>query len=139
MNPDPADFFPADYRTGRHNFVAACEGGGVDVVARVHPEKLGWDGKPLFLDTAVIGPRNAPRALLLMSATHGVEGYFGSGVQNGLLREGLAKRAPKDSQIVLLHALNPYGFAWDRRVNEDNVDINRNFVDFMHPPQNKPY
>jgi len=30
---------------------------------------------------------------------------------------------------VLVHALNPYGFAWDRRVNEDNVDINRNFVD----------
>ena len=28
-----------------------------------------------------------------------------------------------------MHAINPYGFAWTRRVNEDNVDLNRNFVD----------
>ena len=40
---------------------------------------------------------------------------------------------------MLLHALNPYGFAWDRRVNEDNADINRNFVDFTHPPENEAY
>jgi hypothetical protein len=24
-------------------------------------------------------------------------------------------------------------------VNEDNADVNRNFVDFRHPPENKPY
>ena len=29
-----------------------------------------------------------------------------------------------------MHALNPYGFAWLRRVNEDNIDLNRNFHDF---------
>ncbi|MGZ5961623.1 MAG: M14 family metallopeptidase [Rhizomicrobium sp.] len=139
MSPDPAEHFPADYRSGRHDFIASCEQAGVDVVARVHPNAKGRDGSPLFLDTAIIGPRDARKALLLISATHGVEGYFGSGVQTGLMREGLAKRAPKDSKIVLLHALNPYGFSWDRRVNEDNADINRNFVDFAHPPQNKAY
>ena len=31
-------------------------------------------------------------------------------------------------RCVLLHALNPFGFAWRRRVNEDNVDLNRNFL-----------
>ena len=139
MSPDPAEHFPAAYRSGRHDFIASCEQTGVDVVARVHPNAKGRDGKPLFLDTAIIGPRDARKALLLISATHGVEGYFGSGVQTGLMREGLAKRAPRDSKIVLLHALNPYGFSWDRRVNEDNADINRNFVDFVDPPQNKPY
>jgi len=29
---------------------------------------------------------------------------------------------------VLLHSLNPYGFAWRRRANEANVDLNRNFL-----------
>ena len=29
-----------------------------------------------------------------------------------------------------MHALNPYGFAWLRRANEDNIDLNRNFHDF---------
>ncbi|MBS0470087.1 MAG: M14 family metallopeptidase [Proteobacteria bacterium] len=135
----PEDYFPSDYRSGRHAFVTACEQAGIDVISRVHPEAKGRDGKPLFLDTAVIGPRTAKKALLLISATHGVEGYFGSGVQTGLLQEGLAKRAPKGTKIVLLHALNPYGFAWDRRVNEDNADINRNCVDFTNPPENAPY
>ena len=139
MTGKPEAYFPADYRTGRHEFVAACEKAGIDVVSRVHPHMQGRDEKPLFLDTAVIGPRDAKKALLLISATHGVEGYFGSAVQTGLLRESLADRAPKDTKIVLLHALNPYGFSWDRRVNEDNADINRNCIDFAHPPQNEPY
>jgi len=139
MTTDPSEHFPADYRQGRHAFVQACEHAGIDVVSRVHPGSQGRDGKPLFLDTAVIGPREASKALLLISATHGVEGYFGSGVQTGLVREGLATRAPRDTKIVLLHALNPYGFSWDRRVNEDNADINRNCVDFAHPPANEPY
>jgi hypothetical protein len=30
--------------------------------------------------------------------------------------------------IVFVHALNPYGFRTHRRVNEDNIDINRNFL-----------
>ena len=30
---------------------------------------------------------------------------------------------------MLAHALNPYGFAWRRRANERNVDLNRNFLD----------
>ncbi|MEJ0040736.1 MAG: DUF2817 domain-containing protein [Rhizomicrobium sp.] len=139
MTTDASEHFPADYRRGRHAFVQACEQAGIDVVSRVHPGIEGRDGKPLFLDTAVIGPREATKALLLISATHGVEGYFGSGVQTGLMREGLATRAPADTKIVLLHALNPYGFSWDRRVNEDNADINRNCVDFAHPPANEPY
>ena len=139
MTADPSEHFPSDYRQARHDFVHACEQAGIDVVARVHPSVAGRDGKPLFLDTAVIGPRNATKALLTISATHGVEGYFGSGVQTGLMREGLATRAPADTKIVLLHALNPYGFSWDRRVNEDNADINRNCVDFAHPPANEPY
>src|SRR5258708_23687988 len=108
MSLDPAEHFPADYRVGRHHFIAACEQTGIDVIARVHPKAGGRDGKPLFLDTAIIGPRDARMALLLISATHGVEGYFGSGVQTGLMREGLAKRAPRNCKILLLHALNPY-------------------------------
>src|ERR1700759_4761075 len=111
MSAHPEEHFPADYRSGRHDFIAACEQAGVDVVARVHPEMKGRDGKPLVLDTAVVGPRDAKKALLLMSATHGVEGYFGSGVQTGLMREGLAGRVPKGTKIVLPHALNPYGFS----------------------------
>jgi hypothetical protein len=131
------DHFPSDYRGARAAFLKACKAAELGTTARVHPDMKGRDGKPLFLDTAVIGNREADTALLMISATHGVEGYFGSGVQTGLLRQGL--KAPEGAKIVLLHALNPYGFAWDRRVNEDNADINRNFVNHASPPVNAAY
>ena len=133
----PESYFPADYRQGRRNFIAACEKVRADSIARVHPAAKGPDGKPLFIDSVALGPRGARKALLLIAGTHGVEGYFGSGVQNGLLREGLTP--PPGCRIVLVHALNPYGFAWNRRVNEDNVDLNRNFIDYASPPENPGY
>jgi predicted deacylase len=135
----PAEHFPSDYRSARAAFIEACEAGGLGVTSRLHPNAQGIDGKSLFLDTTVIGAREAKSALLLISGTHGVEGYFGSGLQTGLLREGLAERAPTGGKIVLLHALNPFGFSWDRRVNEDNADVNRNFVDHTNPPANDAY
>jgi len=135
--PSPESYFPADYRQARKAFIAACEKAGIDSIARVHPSAKGPDGKPLFIDSAALGPRHAKKALLLIAGTHGVEGYFGSAAQSGLLRQGLAP--PAGARVVLVHALNPYGFAWDRRVNEDNVDLNRNYVDHAHPPDNPDY
>jgi hypothetical protein len=39
-----------------------------------------------------------------------------------------------------MHAVNPHGFAWLRRVTEENVDLNRNWVDFGQPlPANPGY
>jgi hypothetical protein len=37
-------------------------------------------------------------------------------------------RPPEGAAVVLIHALNPFGFAWQRRFNEENVDLNRNFL-----------
>ncbi len=139
MNQGSQIHFPQDYRQGRHNFVAACEAAGAEVVTRVHPSAQGPDGKPLFIDCGLTGSRHAKKALMLISGTHGVEGAFGSGALTGLLRGGLVARLPADTRLVMIHALNPYGFAWDRRVNEDNIDLNRNFVDHSKPPANALY
>lgn len=135
----PNEHFPADYRQARANFFAACEAADLGVTSRLHPGQMGADGKPLFIDVTTIGPREAASAMLLISGTHGVEGYFGSGIQTGLLREGLAQKVPEGTKLVILHALNPFGFSWNRRVNEDNADVNRNFVDFANPPGNDAY
>ena len=44
-------------------------------------------------------------------------------------------------QVLFVHALNPYGFSHLMRVNEDNVDLNRNFVHSFNEAKNinKPY
>jgi predicted deacylase len=77
--------------------------------------------------------------LLVSSGTHGVEGFCGSGCQNALLESPLLQSLPADMAVVLVHAINPHGFAHLRRVNEDNVDCNRNFVRHGSQPFNKAY
>jgi len=134
-----ADSFSADYAQARTKFCeeAAAAGGTLDRI--VHPEKAP-DGGDLSTDTAWFGPRNAERVLVTISATHGVEGFCGSGAQVDWLRRGEAKSLPSGVAVLLIHAINPYGFAWLRRVTEDNVDLNRNWIDFAAPlPANPGY
>ena len=64
--------------------------------------------------------------LLHSCGLHGVEGFAGSAVQLAVLER--APAVPAGCAIVLAHVLNPYGMAWLRRVNENNVDLNRNFL-----------
>jgi hypothetical protein len=76
----------------------------------------------------------------MVSGTHGIEGYCGSGAQVDWLRRGEAAQLRPGQAVLLVHALNPYGFAWSRRVTHENVDLNRNFVDFGAPlPANPEY
>jgi hypothetical protein len=112
MKPDPQSSFPTDYRRARQAFIAACEDHGIDVISRVNPQAKGPDGAPLFLDVAATGPRDARKALILLSGVRGVDGPFGSAVQTRLIRAGVAP--PPDTRLVMIHALNPFGFAWNR-------------------------
>ena len=83
-------------------------------------------------------PAIPPRAglLILWSATHGIEGYCGSGCQTAYLHDDAFMRKLDETRtaVLFVHALNPYGFSYGRRVNEDNADLNRNFRDFSSPP-----
>lgn len=134
-----AQYFPASYDEGRANFREAAQAEGFKTQAYANPTK-GPQGQELTTDVCWIGPRDAERVLVAMSATHGNEGYCGSGVQNAWLREGLYKEVPEGTAQLLIHAVNPSGFAWVRRVTEENVDMNRNFVDFTGPlPENSGY
>ena len=123
-------YFSASYTEAREKFLAACSRRSLDVDSRLNPNAKGANGEDLYMDVAFIGARNARRLLFLMSGTHGVEGYCGSGAQIGLLEEGYFVDLPADIGVVIVHAMNPYGFSHDRRVNENNVDLNRNFLDF---------
>jgi len=89
------------------------------------------------MDLAAFGPVDAAALAIVVSGTHGVEGFCGSAIQTHWLTHH-ADRMPDDVRIVWLHALNPHGFAWVRRVNEDNVDLNRNFIDWTQPPPVNP-
>lgn len=118
MAPDPQNPFPTDYRSARRAFIAACEGRGVDVISRVHPKAKGPDGAPLFLDMAALGKRHASRALLLLSGISGAGAAFGSATQARLMRMGIMP--PPGARLVMVHAVNPFGFAWNMAGDEND-------------------
>jgi len=126
------DCFSKTYAEARSKFLDACAEVGAVVTSFPNPA-AGADGKPLCADVARAGPENAEAILITCSGTHGVEGFCGSGVQVGTFRLGLKRFLTGRQAIVAIHAINPYGFSWLRRVNEDNVDLNRNFVDHSKP------
>ena len=119
------DYFSEDYRTARDRFrLSVAEAGG-----RVHSLPLAAkspDGDDLTIDVGWFGAESPKRALLHVSGIHGVEAFAGSAIQLRLI-EGLSA-VPEDTAIVFVHVLNPYGMAWLRRFNENNVDLNRNFL-----------
>ncbi len=131
--------FSDTYAEARDKFRNAAIGAGAHLSSYAHPER-GPDGGDLTTDVAWIGPADARGVLVLVSGTHGVEGHCGSGAQIDWLRRGEAARLGPDLAVLLVHAINPYGFAWSRRVTHENVDLNRNFIDFTRPlPENPEY
>ena len=138
---DPVAAFARDYAQARAKFLAACADRGLVVETHEHPVERGPAGESLAVDVAVLGPAAAPAALLLTSATHGVEGFCGSGCQVALLRDAAfaAYVERRGVAVVLVHALNPWGFAHLARTTEDNVDLNRNFREFAGAARNDAY
>ena len=124
-----ADSFSSSYSEAREKFQEAVAAAGCNAESFKHP-CFGPGGEKLAADAAWFGPSDASRVLVLISGTHGVEGYCGSGAQVDWLRREEFKLLPADMGVLMIYAINPYGFAWMRRVNEDNVDVNRNWVDF---------
>jgi len=102
----------------------------------------GPQGEQLITDTVWIGPENASRVLVLIAGTHGIEGFAGSAVQLDMLNllvEGLID-IPDHTAVLMVHALTPWGYAWQRRCDAKGVDLNRNVIDFSRSlPENKAY
>lgn len=120
--------FPADYRASRVAFVDSCRTSGARIESFEHP-LIGSAGTAVATDVASFGQPDATRVLIVVCGTHGVEGLCGAGMQLGLLHRGFCKNLDPAVRLVLVHALNPHGFLDLRRTNENNVDLNRNFLD----------
>lgn len=133
-----AAFFSADYATARQRFRAEASRLGIPLASHAIATP-GPHGESLSIDVATIGAARCRRVLVLSSGLHGVEGFFGSAVQLAWLAQfAAAAELPKEPRVVLVHALNPFGFAWLRRWNENNVDLNRNFLsdrEFLASPE----
>ncbi len=105
--------FSRDYAEARSRFreaTSAHEAGTIEI------------GDDLSIDWAWVGPSDAPRVILYTSGLHGIEGFGGGAAQLETLALG------SDVATMYVHGLNPHGWRHLRRVNENNVDLNRNFL-----------
>jgi len=119
------DYFSKSYASARSRFIAAACAAGASI-DELNLDVMGPDGLPLATEIAWLGSEQPERVVIHSSGIHGVEGFAGSAVQLALLSSEI--NIPDDGALILVHCLNPYGMAWLRRFNENNVDLNRNFI-----------
>lgn len=132
--------FSATYAEARGKFLDAARNAGATLAQYEHPTHKGPEGEGLYLDVAILGRTDAPNVMVVGCGTHGIEGFSGSAAQTSWMEGGGAKLLPPDTSVVFLHGHNPWGFAHRQRVTEENVDLNRNFVDHSRAhPENPGY
>ena len=122
-NENDALAFSGNFVQARQRFLAAAGDCGIATLA-FPISAQGAQGEDLSMDVAVVGDKDPQNIILLTSGIHGVEGFLGSAVQTAWLQKVGSNQMPLGrTAVVLVHALNPYGFSWIRRANENNVDL----------------
>ncbi len=129
--------WPADYFASRARFVELARGGGARTDSRC-VDAVGPRGESLSVDIATIGPRRTDHLIVITSGVHGVEGFLGAAIQHAVLRRLGERALPDGVGVALIHAVNPWGFAHLRRVDDRNVDVNRNFIGASVPEPASP-
>lgn len=121
--------FASDYKGSRQRFVQLAQDAGAALTSYpVGGRSPG--GEALTIDIAELSGQlplsRAHAVLVVISGVHGSEGRVGSAIQQELL--AARPQLPEGCALMLVHALNPFGMANERRSNAQNVDLNRNFT-----------
>jgi hypothetical protein len=146
---DDGAYFSGDYFSARVRFRDAVSRAGGNLTALAIAAK-GPGDEELTIDVGWFGVDDPKRAFVHSAGVHGVEAFAGAAIQLQWLDQDIGD-VPEDGAIVLVHVVNPHGMSWLRRVNEQNVDLNRNCLtpdeayagapdgydavnDFLNPP-----
>ncbi len=129
INSDNLKYFHESYNKSRQAFLTAVHEAGRkfnNIELSEFRVSSNVDTN-LIMDLCYIPPQqDTNRLLVLISGTHGIEGYTGSAIQQMFLNDILNEEIANDMAILLIHAYNPYGFKYYRKATEFNVDLNRN-------------
>jgi len=130
VKPLTLNYFYESYDENRDRFVNLSlslknQFKGVEISRRLVPSKVDTD---LSIDTVYIPAQRKPEKIIIMtSGVHGIEGFTGSAIQRYFMREVLDSNELEGIGVLIIHAVNPYGYKYGRRVSENNIDMNRNF------------
>ena len=83
----------------------------------------------LYIDNFYIPAEKENKNLIVLTTgVHGMEGYIGSVMLDVFFEEIYNGLDKDDTGVLVVANVNPYGMKYIRRYNENNVDLNRNFI-----------
>ena len=97
----------------------------------------------LYVDNVLLpATEETTNLIVLTTGVHGIEGYIGSVMLDVFFEEVYPTLYTANTGILIVANVNPYGMKYMRRYNENNVDLNRNFIedwDSFDRSSNKEY
>ncbi len=83
----------------------------------------------LYIDTYYLPSTDSQTNLIVLTTgVHGIEGYIGSVMLDVFFTEVYPDLNRENTGVLVVANVNPYGMKYMRRYNENNVDLNRNFI-----------
>jgi hypothetical protein len=126
---DANTYFPHNYEDSRFRFQRE-----IDLIRQAWPS-ASLESHTLSTDQSltidwISAPalRKSKRLLVLTSGQHGIEAFAGFAMLRLFFDEFLSRLDPKDTSLLVIHPINPWGMKNIRRTNYNNVDLNRNFT-----------
>ena len=125
-----SDSFYTTYEEVRENLdrrVEKLRANGATVVVSEYAVNASED---LYIDNIYL-PASGEKTnlIILTTGVHGMEGYIGSVMLDVFFEEIYPELDTTNTGILVVANINPYGMKNYRRYNENNVDLNRNFIE----------
>lgn len=121
------DVFPKSYDESRQTFLS-YENVLRPKWTNVRHDSFNLNEKETIDSIRADATEEKENLIVLTGGVHGIEGYAGSAMQSIFVRELAGQLNEKTTGLHIVHAVNPWGMKNERRYNEHNVDLNRNFV-----------
>jgi hypothetical protein len=128
---DRLSYFPKGYTDSRARFLdtAKALAGQKETGSWRVPSRTDAD---LTVDYVYLPPGlTHDKLFVVISGTHGPEGHLGSAAQHLFFTEILPKLKRENVGVLIVHALNAWGFKNMNRCTENGINLNRNCS--IHP------
>ena len=122
--------FATSYEEVRDNLdelVGYLRKNGVEVVTSEYAVN---EAENLYIDNIYLPSTGENTNLIVLTTgVHGIEGYIGATMIEVFIMDILPQINRENTGILIVANVNPYGMKNYRRYNENNVDLNRNFIE----------
>lgn len=107
---DVSHYFSSDRTAARAHFLSACKAANLEVVPYYAPREVTGTTDPI-VEVTRIGRPYASTVIALTCGAWEDEGLCASGIFTTLLRQDFARLLPRDTALILIHAIAPAGLS----------------------------